>query len=97
MRAELRPDEKHRHSHDLGLWCGLPKMEVARRLFVVWSRIAFIRNPRSSASLLHPRGEQSGPVRVRQHVDRIAAAVDSAKPDSYPEIEISFESRPGDP
>jgi hypothetical protein len=32
--------------------------------------------------------------RVRQHADRIAAAVDCANPGSYQEIEIPFEPRP---
>ena len=32
--------------------------------------------------------------RVRQHADRIAAAVAAAKPGSYSEIEIPFEPRP---
>jgi hypothetical protein len=33
--------------------------------------------------------------RVRQHAARLAAAVASAKPGSYSEIEIPFEPRPG--
>ena len=33
--------------------------------------------------------------RVRQHSDSIATAVASAKPGSYSEIEIPFESKPG--
>ena len=33
--------------------------------------------------------------RVRQHVDRTAAAVASAKPGSYSEMEIPFEPKPG--
>ncbi len=33
--------------------------------------------------------------RVRQHVDRIAAAVAAATPGSYSEVEIPFDSRPG--
>jgi hypothetical protein len=32
---------------------------------------------------------------VRQHADRIAAAVASARPGSYAEVEIPFESKPG--
>jgi uncharacterized protein (DUF433 family) len=32
---------------------------------------------------------------VRQHADRIAAAVASAKPGSYAEVEIRFEPKPG--
>jgi hypothetical protein len=32
--------------------------------------------------------------RVRQHADRVAAAVASATPGSYTEVEIPFESRP---
>jgi hypothetical protein len=33
--------------------------------------------------------------RVRQHADRIAAAVASATPSSYAEVEIPFEPKPG--
>lgn len=35
--------------------------------------------------------------RVRQHVDRIAAAVAAATPGSYSEVEIPFDSKPGRP
>ena len=33
--------------------------------------------------------------RVKQHADRIAAAVGSARPSSYVEVEIPFETEPG--